>query len=249
MESEIFGHERGAFTGAAERRIGCFELADGGTLLLDEIGEMPAPTQSKLLRVLEDHTVRRLGSKTETAVDVRVLAATNKDPEQAVTRGVLRQDLYFRLNVFHIHLPPLREHKEDLPLLVEHMLRDINVRHGRRVRGVNAEVMQLFQGYTWPGNVRELRNVLERSAIVCDREVIGHADLPGDFGRGPAAGAMELAALRFPIGTTVDAVERELITQTLAATSKNKTRAAELLGISLKTLHNKLKEYGPGSAE
>ncbi len=249
IESEIFGHERGAFTGAAERRVGCFELADGGTLLLDEIGEMPPPTQSKLLRVLEDRSVRRLGSKSETPVDVRVLAATNKDPEQAVTRGALRQDLYFRLNVFHIHLPPLREHKEDLPLLVEHMLHDINTKHGRQVRGVNAEVMQLFQGYTWPGNVRELRNVLERSAIVCDRELIGRADLPTDFGRGPAAGATELAALRFPIGTTVDAVERELITQTLAATSNNKTRAAELLGISLKTLHNKLKEYGAGPAE
>ena len=249
MESEIFGHERGAFTGAAERRIGCFELADRGTLLLDEIGEMPPPTQSKLLRVLEDHTIRRLGSKNETPVDVRVLAATNKDPEQAVSRGALRQDLYYRLNVFHIHLPPLREHKEDLPLLVEHMLRDINAKHGRRVRGVNAEVMQLFEGYTWPGNVRELRNVLERSAIVCEREQITRAYLSTEFGRGPAAGSTELAALRFPIGITVDAAERELITQTLAATSNNKTRAAELLGISLKTLHNKLKEYGAGPPE
>ncbi len=129
MESEIFGHERGAFTGAAERRIGCFELADGGTLLLDEIGEMPAPTQAKLLRVLEDRTVRRLGSKSETPVDVRVLAATNKDPEQAVASGQLRQDLYFRLNVFHINLPPLREHKDDIPLLVEHILRDVNAKH------------------------------------------------------------------------------------------------------------------------
>ncbi|HEX8836359.1 MAG TPA: sigma-54 dependent transcriptional regulator, partial [Candidatus Acidoferrum sp.] len=135
MESEIFGHERGAFTGAAERRIGCFELADCGTLLLDEIGEMPAPTQAKLLRVLEDRKVRRLGSKTETPVDVRVVAATNKDPEQAVGNGQLRQDLYFRLNVFHIHLPPLREHKEDIPLLVEHILRDVNVKHGKHVRG------------------------------------------------------------------------------------------------------------------
>src|SRR6202044_1931155 len=125
MESEIFGHEKGAFTGAAERRIGCFELAEGGTLLLDEIGEMPAPTQAKLLRVLEDHKVRRLGSKVETPVDVRVLAATNKNPEQAVADGQLRRDLYFRLNVFHIHLPPLREHKEDLQPLVERLLAEI----------------------------------------------------------------------------------------------------------------------------
>ncbi len=243
MESEIFGHEKGAFTGAAERRIGCFELADGGTLLLDEIGEMPAPTQAKLLRVLEDHKVRRLGSRTETPVDVRVLAATNKAPEQAVAKGQLRQDLYFRLNVFHIHLPPLREHKDDLPLLIEHMLREINAKHGRQVRGVSAEVLDLFASYTWPGNAREVRNVLERAAIVCDRDLIGRQHLPADFGRAPAGASSGLARLRFPIGTTVDAAERELILQTLAATNHNKTRAAELLGISLKTLHNKLKEY------
>jgi DNA-binding NtrC family response regulator len=243
MESEIFGHERGAFTGAAERRIGCFELADGGTLLLDEIGEMPAPTQTKLLRVLEDHKVRRLGSKTETPVDVRVLSATNKNPERAVGKGELRQDLYFRLNVFHIHLPPLREHKEDIPPLIEGILRDLNAKYNRQIRGVSAEVLDQFKSYTWPGNVRELRNVIERAAIVCDRDVIGRAHLPDEFGRGAPAGAAELSALRFPVGTTVEAVERELILQTLAATLNNKTRAAELLGISLKTLHNKLKEY------
>jgi transcriptional regulator with PAS, ATPase and Fis domain len=242
MESEIFGHERGAFTGAAERRLGCFELADGGTLLLDEIGEMPAPTQAKLLRVLEDHKVRRLGSKTETPVDVRVIAATNKEPEQAVAKGELRQDLYFRLNVFHVQLPPLRDHKEDIPILVEHMLRDINTKHGRHVRGVNPEVLDLFASYSWPGNVRELRNVLERAAIVSERDLIGRASLPADFGHAPAATASDLASLRFPLGTTVEAAERELILQTLASTN-NKTRAAELLGISLKTLHNKLKEY------
>src|SRR5580700_8845339 len=151
MESEIFGHEKGAFTGAAERRIGCFELAHGGTLLLDEIGEMPPQTQAKLLRVLEDRKVRRLGSKVETPVDVRVLAATNKNPEQAVAEGQLRQDLYFRLNVFHIHLPALRDRKEDLPPLVEHILRDLNTKHSRQVRGVNAEVSELFHSYTWPG--------------------------------------------------------------------------------------------------
>ena len=248
MESEIFGHEKGAFTGAAERRIGCFELADGGTLLLDEIGEMPTPTQTKLLRVLEDRKVRRLGSKSETPVDVRVLAATNKDPEQAVARGQLRQDLFFRLNVFHIHLPPLRSRKEDLPQLVEQMLRELNAKHGRQVRGINTEVSEMFQSHTWPGNVRELRNVLERAIIVCDRDLIGRAHLPADFGRTHVAGGSELSALRFPPGTTVDAVERELILQTLAATN-NKTRAAELLGISLKTLHNKLKEYGTADAQ
>src|SRR3989449_5893683 len=213
------------------------------TLLLDEIGEMPAPTQAKLLRVLEDHKVRRLGSKTETPVDVRVLAATNKDPEQAVAKGILRQDLYFRLNVFHIHLPPLREHKEDLPLMVEHILRDLNQKHSRQVLGIGHEVLDLFHSYTCPGTLRELRNVLERAVIACDRAVIGRAHLPPDFGRASVATASELSALRFPLGTTVEAAERELILQTLVATHNNKTRAAELLGISLKTLHNKLKEY------
>jgi DNA-binding NtrC family response regulator len=249
MESEIFGHERGAFTGAAERRIGCFELADSGTLLLDEIGEMPAPTQAKLLRVLEDRKVRRLGSKTETPVDVRVVAATNKDPEQAVGNGQLRQDLYFRLNVFHIHLPPLREHKEDIPLLVEHILRDVNAKHGRHVRGIGAEVMDIFMGHTWPGNIRELRNALERAAIMCEKELITRACLPPEFGKMTAKGPSDLSTIKFPVGTTVDAMERELILQTLSATGNNKTRAAELLGISLKTLHNKLKEYGGDRAE
>jgi DNA-binding NtrC family response regulator len=246
MESEIFGHERGAFTGAAERRIGCFELAHGGTLLLDEIGEMPAPTQAKLLRVLEDHKIRRLGSKVETPVDVRVLAATNKNPEQAVAEGHLRQDLYFRLNVFHIHLPPLREHKEDLPLLIEHLLEEISEKHGKKVSGVGADVMELLRSYPWPGNVRELRNVLERAAIASDRGIIGRQHLPSDFGHAAATVTAGLNGIRFPIGTTVDDMERELILQTLSATSQNKTRAAELLGISLKTLHNKLKEYEAG---
>jgi DNA-binding NtrC family response regulator len=249
MESEIFGHERGAFTGAAERRIGCFELADGGTLLLDEIGEMPAPTQAKLLRVLEDRKVRRLGSKTETPVDVRVLAATNKDPEQAVGSGQLRQDLFFRLNVFHIHLPPLRDHKEDIQLLVDHILRDVNAKHGKHVRGVGAEVMDIFMSHTWPGNIRELRNVLERSTIMCEKDLITRACLPDEFGKTQAKGPSDLSGIKFPVGTTVDAMERELILQTLNATGNNKTRAADLLGISLKTLHNKLKEYGGANAD
>jgi DNA-binding NtrC family response regulator len=242
MESEIFGHEKGAFTGASDRRLGCFELADGGTLLLDEIGEMPAPTQAKLLRVLEDGKIRRLGSKTETPVNVRVLAATNRDPEEAVGKGALRQDLFFRLDVFRIHLPPLREHKEDIPALVEQLLQDLSAKHGKTVRGASSDVMEAFQSYAWPGNVRELRNVLERSLIACDRDVIGRAHLPPDFGHAQAGVSSDLSGLKFPIGMTVADAERELILQTLAVMN-NKTRAAELLGISLKTLHNKLKEY------
>jgi DNA-binding NtrC family response regulator len=207
---------------------------------------MPAPTQAKLLRVLEDHHIRRLGSKVETPVDVRVLAATNKNPAQAVASGQLRQDLYFRLNVFQIHLPPLREHKDDLPLLIEHLLADISEKHGKKVSGASADSMDLFKSYPWPGNVRELRNVLERAAIASDRGTIGRQHLPPDFGHTPAVAGEGLGGIRFPIGTTVDDAERELIIQTLESTSQNKTRAAELLGISLKTLHNKLKEYEAG---
>ena len=218
-------------------------MADGGTLLLDEIGEMPAPTQAKLLRVLEERKVRRLGSKVETPVDVRVIAATNKDPQHAVAKGQLRQDLFFRLNVFHIHLPPLRDHKDDLPALIEYLLKDINQKHSRQVTGVGTEVLELFKSYPWPGNIRELRNILERAAIAAERGIISRQHLPSDFGHAPAGDNSELAGLRFPVGTTVEAAERELILQTLTATNQNKTRAAELLGISLKTLHNKLKEY------
>src|SRR3954462_339444 len=182
IESEIFGHEKGAFTGALERRTGCFELAEGGTLLLDEIGEMPVATQAKLLRVLEDRKLRRLGSKVETTVDVRVLAATNKVPEDAVANGELRQDLYYRLNVFNIHMPPLREHREDIPELVQALLIEMNSKHGRKVAGVSDAVLNLFQNYSWPGNVRELRNTLERAIIVSDGPVVETKHLPPGFG-------------------------------------------------------------------
>ena len=166
IESEIFGHEKGAFTGAMERRAGCFELAEEGTLLLDEIGEMPVATQAKLLRVLEDRKLRRLGSKLESSVDVRVLAATNKNPEAAVDSGHLRPDLYYRLNVFNIHMPPLRDHKEDIPAIVEAMVQDMNNKHGRQVPGVDPGMLQRLMQYDWPGNVRELRNTIERAVIL-----------------------------------------------------------------------------------
>jgi DNA-binding NtrC family response regulator len=245
IESEIFGHEKGAFTGALERRAGCFELAEEGTLLLDEIGEMPIATQAKLLRVLEDRKLRRLGSKAETPVDVRVLAATNKVPEEAVSKGELRNDLYYRLNVFNIHLPGLREHKEDVPQLVEALLADMNAKHGREVASVSDAVLQLFNNYSWPGNVRELRNTLERAVIVCEGSLIDPRHLPPNFGSGGLkVPASDGEGIRLEVGTTVEEAERILILKTLAATNNNKTRAAEILGISLKTLHNKLKEYG-----
>src|SRR5271167_1264238 len=249
IESEIFGHEKGAVTGALERRTGCFELAEGGTLLLDEIGEMPVGTQAKLLRVLEDRTLRRLGSKVETTVDVRVLAATNKVPEEAVARGELRNDLYYRLNVFNIHLPPLREHKEDLPDLVQALLADMDEKHNRIVASVAESVMNAFLAYAWPGNVRELRNTLERAVIVCDTDLIEPRHLPPGFGQVVSrAPVLEANAVRLGVGTTVGEAERLLILKTLEATNNNKTRAAEMLGISLKTLHNKLKEYGTQGA-
>lgn len=247
MESEIFGHEKGAFTGALERRAGCFELAEEGTLLLDEIGEMPINTQAKLLRVLEDHKLRRLGSKVETEVNVRVLAATNKLPEEAVAHGALRGDLYYRLNVFTINMPPLREHKEDMPELVDCLLADMNRKHQRNVSMVGEEVMKMFHPYNWPGNVRELRNTLERAVIVCEpnAKMIEPRHLPPGFGQtAPRAAMGEANAVRVGVGTTVGEAERLLILKTLESTHNNKTRAAEILGISLKTLHNKLKEYG-----
>jgi DNA-binding NtrC family response regulator len=249
IESEIFGHEKGAFTGALERRAGCFELAEEGTLLLDEIGEMPIATQAKLLRVLEDHKLRRLGSKVETPVDVRVLAATNKVPEEAVSKGELRNDLYYRLNVFNIHMPPLRDHKEDLPQLVDALITDMNAKHGREVAAVNESVQHMFANYHWPGNVRELRNTLERAVIVCERSLIEPRHLPPNFGAGGLrVAAADAEGIRLEVGTTVEKAEKMLILKTLTATNNNKTRAAEILGISLKTLHNKLKEYGGASA-
>ncbi len=250
IESEIFGHEKGAFTGALERRTGCFELAEGGTLLLDEIGEMPIATQAKLLRVLEDRTLRRLGSKTETTVDVRVLAATNKVPEEAVSRGELRNDLYYRLNVFNIHMPVLRDHREDIPDLVQALLAEMNSKHGRRVATVSEAVLNALRNYSWPGNVRELRNTLERAVIVCEGPVIETKHLPPGFGHTPVRLAEDEAdAIRVGVGTTVGEAERLLILKTLESTNNNKTRAAEILGISLKTLHNKLKEYGSSGSD
>src|SRR5205085_4968049 len=166
IESELFGHEKGSFTGASERRAGCFEVAQHGTLMLDEIGEMPLQTQAKLLRILEDSKVRRLGGKTEFEVDVRVVAATNKVPEEAVKGGHLREDLYYRLNVFHIHLPSLRERKEDIPVIVDALVTEVNRKHECKVTGLAPGVLDYLERHPWPGNVRELRSVLERAVIL-----------------------------------------------------------------------------------
>src|SRR5262245_62108314 len=238
LESELFGHEKGAFTGAVERRPGCFELADHGTLFLDEIAEMTPPTQVKLLRVLQERMFRRLGGRTEQAVDVRIIAATNVDPQTAVKEGKLREDLYYRLNVFESKLPPLRDRKSDLPLLIDHFVNEYNARHGRSVAAVEPGAMDLLAAYSWPGNVRELRNVIERATIVASGHFITTDDLPrlADVTR-PTQSAGALRGLA--PGLTVAEAEQQLIEVTLQHTNGNKTRAAELLGISLKTLHNK----------
>ncbi|HEX4321389.1 MAG TPA: sigma-54 dependent transcriptional regulator [Acidobacteriaceae bacterium] len=246
MESEIFGHEKGAFTGAVERRAGCFELAEEGTLLLDELGEMPIGTQAKLLRVLEERKLRRLGARSEQDVDVRVLAATNRNPEDAVAAGQLRSDLFYRLNVFHIHMPPLREHREDIPDMVEAMLTEMNQKHSRRVGGVSAAVLERMQQHEWPGNARELRNLMERAVILAhDGGLVEVDQLPPGFGRAsaPSVASADSNSVSVRVGATVGEAERLLILRTLEHTGQNKTRAAEMLGVSLKTLHNKLKEY------
>jgi DNA-binding NtrC family response regulator len=253
MESELFGHEKGAFTGAIERRAGCFELAQKGTLLLDEIGDMPVGTQAKLLRVLEDSHVRRLGGKSEIVVDVRVIASTNKRLEEALQKGQVREDLFYRLNVFPVHLPPLRDRKEDIPALCEGLILELDRRHGCKVTDVSPAVLEMFQNYHWPGNVRELRNVLERAVIIAGEGTIHRAHLPQQFGlpsvpaADPPADGPTSVTLR--VGATVDEAEKALILKTLEHTRNNKTRAAEILGISLKTLHNKLKEYGSAESE
>src|SRR5207248_2469244 len=238
LESEIFGHEKGAFTGAAERRAGCFELADRGTLFLDEIGEMTPATQVKLLRVLQERTFRRLGGRSEQSVDVRIIAATNLDPAEAVKHGRLREDLYYRLNVFALRLPPLRERKDDLPLLIQSFISEFNTRNQKNIVGLDQQAMRMLEHYGWPGNVRELRNVIERATILAAGPFIEAKHLPPVLAEEPPPEQQPQLALS--PGTTVEEAERRLIMMTLAHTRDNKTRAAEILGISLKTLHNKL---------
>jgi DNA-binding NtrC family response regulator len=238
LESEIFGHEKGAFTGAADRRQGCFELADRGTLFLDEIGEMTPATQVKLLRVLQERKFRRLGGRMEQSVDVRVIAATNVDPQDAVKQGKLREDLFYRLNVFSFRLPPLRERKEDLPLLTQAFINEFNQRNQKTIVGVDQQTMRMIEHYAWPGNVRELRNVIERATILSSGPFIEAKHLPPTLDEEPPPQHQPQVALA--PGITVEEAERRLILMTLEHTRDNKTRAAEILGISLKTLHNKL---------
>jgi DNA-binding NtrC family response regulator len=265
LESELFGHEKGSFTGAIAKRQGAFELANRGTLFLDEIAEMTPATQAKLLRVLQERKFRTLGGMREQSVDIRVIAATNVDPPEAVKQGKLREDLFYRLNVFAICLPPLRDRKSDIPLLVQAFVREFNQRNGRTIAGTSERAMQMLMSHDWPGNVRELHNVIERATIVAKGDTVEPADLsplkptaaPAAPTRAPGSTATAAghsassshghgevsrseATVTVGPGTTVDEAERQLIQLTLDHTGGNKTRAAEMLGMSLKTLHNKL---------
>ena len=235
IESELFGHERGAFTGAVRGRRGFFEQAAGGTLFLDEITEMPLELQVNLLRVLESGQVRRVGGEGQTAIDTRLVAATNRDPQAAVAEGRLRQDLFFRLNVFPIHLPPLRDRQDDVTLLANHFLAELNRAEKTRKR-FSAAALERLRDYAWPGNVRELRNVVQRAFIIADAEI------------SPASLPVEIVQARespptVPAGVSLADAERGLILATLEASNGNKKDAAQRLGISLKTLYNRLASY------
>ena len=241
IESELFGHERGAFTGAVATRQGVFEQANGGTLLIDEISEMPMALQPKLLRVLADGKVRRLGGSIEFEFDVRVLAATNRDPLKAIEENKLREDLYYRLNVVPVALPPLRDRADDVPLLVQHFVTEFNTKHHLQLYGVSDEAMTMLKTYPWPGNVRELRNVIERSVVLSKGDWIEEKDLP-PYVRDPSLRSEKLV---FFVGeTTVADAERELILRTLQRSGNNKAEAARQLGVDVKTIYNKLKLYG-----
>jgi DNA-binding NtrC family response regulator len=245
LESEIFGHERGAFTDARDRREGCFELAHGGTLLLDEVAEMQSGTQAKFLRVLEEGSFRRLGGKTEIRVDVRVVAATNKDPIMAMKDGAFREDLYYRLNVFSLSIPPLRQRVEDIPLIVSGFIEEFNGKYDKHITGVDDSTLKILMSHSWPGNVRELRNTVERAFIACEGDVITPKTLPATSPMTPIAPwSGDPDVLTVPIGLPLREVEKQFVLRTLAAENNNKTRAADRLAISTKTLHNMLQRWG-----
>jgi DNA-binding NtrC family response regulator len=239
-ESELFGHAKGAFTGATENRIGKFMAAHRGTLLIDEIGEMDLPVQAKLLRALETRTINPIGSNGEQSVDVRVVAATHRNLRSLADQGKFREDLYYRLDVVQIELPPLRQRREDIPLLVATFLQQLNQEHGRNVQEVSLDAMDALQSYHWPGNVRQLRNVLEGIVVVSHKEVIDVAGLPLDIQGSKAHEAIP----RFRPGITLADLEREAIQQCLLQTGGSRQRTAKLLGISSRTLLRKIQEYG-----
>jgi transcriptional regulator with PAS, ATPase and Fis domain len=235
LESELFGHVRGAFTGAVKDKVGRFQRAHGGSIFLDEIGEMTPSMQLRLLRVLETMEFERVGDSTPVRVDVRVIAATNRDLHERVQRGEFREDLYFRLKVVEVHLPPLRERRDDIPLLVHHFVNVFNRTFSKNIEGVSDQVMELFQRYHWPGNVRQLEHVLEHAFVLTRRQVLTPEDLPADFMKASGPNAV-----RHPRG---ESVEVRAILAALEQASHNKSEAARLLGISRRTLYRKLEEH------
>jgi two-component system response regulator HydG len=246
LESELFGHVRGAFTGAAAAKKGLFEEASQGTLFLDEIGDTPPPIQVKLLRVLQEREIRRLGSTSPIRIDVRLLAATNRHLEDLVREGRFREDLYYRLNVVALRIPPLRERREDIPLLAAHFLTRSAKRHGRAVPTLSPETMALLLDHQWPGNVRELENAIERAVLLAETDTILPGDLPPRLQGVPSGGDGAEAAAK---PRRLDEVEREQILRTLDAYAWNQARAAEALGIGRNTLWRKLKDYGVAPPE
>ena len=253
IESELFGHEKGSFTGALTARQGCFELANMGTLLLDEIGDMPLALQAKLLRVLEDRRVRRLGAAREIQLDVRVLASTNRGLQQMVREAKFREDLFYRLGVITVLIPPLRDRSQDIPALSEAVLAQLNEKHNTRITSLHPAAMQALIRHNWPGNVRELRNVLERALVLAGEGELRLEHLPASL-TGVTAEPVRrtlgtIPSVTFNVGATLEQAERQLIEITLTFAKNNRTRAAEILGINQKTLYNKLKEYGEDPGE
>ncbi len=239
LESELFGHEKGAFTGAQGRKRGRFELADKGTLFLDEIGEINQNVQIKILRVLQERKFERVGGEDTVEVDVRIVAATNRDLKEEIRKGTFREDLYYRLNVVNIHVPPLRERRDDIPLLAMAFLREFAEENGKKLDGFDPKARQALYAYPWPGNVRELRNSIESSVVMAGSGLVGLDDLPPGV-----RSSGEERDVRVPIGSTIEEAEKILIRETLAAQGGNKSRTAEVLGIGRKTLYQKIEEYG-----
>ena len=239
LESELFGHEKGAFTGAAGRRRGRFELANEGTLFLDEIGEIDQNVQIKILRVLQDKKFERVGGEETLEVDVRIVAATNRELKAEIEKGNFREDLFYRLNVVNIHVPPLRERKDDIPLLAASFLKEFSRENGKKIEGLESRARAALYAYDWPGNVRELRNCLESAVVMSKGAIIALDDLPPTIRPSDDQGWM-----RIPVGATLAEAEKVIIRETLSANKGNKSRAAEILDIGRKTLHRKLAEYG-----
>jgi len=242
--SELFGHEKGSFTGAVDQKKGKFEEANGGTLFLDEISTMNESVQIALLRVLENNTIDRVGGKREIPVNVRIVAATNENLEDCISDGTFREDLYYRLNVYLIELPALRDRKEDIPLLTEHFIQKFNQEYNRQIKGIAPEAMELLKDYGWRGNVRELRNIILR-AMISAKDEIHKSDLPINT----IKGTMPSEEIRFHAGTSLPEIEKESIIKTMKKVKGNKAKAAELLGISRRSLYNKIAEYGIEDSE